>query len=35
MKVIYLYPPERPHHSLSENKMFYMGLSNSSGDIEE
>ena len=35
MKAIYLYPSERPHHALSENSMFYRGLSNSSRDIEE
>ena len=35
IKAIYLYPSERPHHALSENSMFYRGLSNSSRDIEE
>ena len=35
IKVIYLHPPERPHHALSENSMFYRGLNNSSRDIEE
>ena len=35
IKAIYLYPPERPHHALSENSMFYRGLNNSSRDIEE
>ena len=34
-KAIYLYPSERPHHALSENSMFYRGLSNSSRDTEE
>ena len=35
IKAIYLYPYERPHHALSENSMFYRGLSNSSRDIED
>ena len=35
IKVIYLNSSERPHHVLSENSMFYRGLSNSSRDIEE
>ena len=35
IKAIYLYPSERPHHALSENSMFYRGLSNSSRDIED
>ena len=35
VKVIYLYPSERPHHALSKNSMFYRGLSNSSRGIEE
>ena len=35
IKTIYLYPSERPHHALSENSMFYRGLSNSSRDTEE
>ena len=35
IKAIYLYPSERPYHALSENSMFYRGLSNSSRDIEE
>ena len=35
MKAIYLYPSERPCHALSENIIFYRGLSNSSQNIEE
>ena len=35
IKSIYLYPSEWHHHALSENGMFYRGLSNSSRDIEE
>ena len=35
IKAIYLYPSERPYRALSENSMFYRGLSNSSLDIEE
>ena len=35
IKAIYLYPFERSHHGLSENSMFYWGLSNNSRDIEE
>ena len=35
IKEIYLYPSERPHHALSENCLFYRGLSNSSRDTEE
>ena len=35
IKVIYLYPSERPHQTLLENSMFYWCLSNSSRDIEE
>ena len=43
IKVIYLYPSERPylylserpHYVLSENSMFYRGLNNSSRDIED
>ena len=35
IKAIYLYPSERPHNALSENGMFYMGLSSISRDIEE
>ena len=35
IKAIYLYPPEIPHHALSENNMFYRGLSKNSRDIEE
>ena len=35
IKVIFLYPSERPYHALSENSMFYRGLSNSLQDIEE
>ena len=35
IKAIYLYPSERPHHALSENSIFYRGLSNSSRDTEE
>ena len=35
IKAIYLYPCERPYNALSENGMFYMGLSNISRDIEE
>ena len=34
IKAIYLYPFERPRHAISENSMFYSGLSNSSRDIE-
>ena len=34
-KAIYLYLSERPHHVLSENSIFYKGLSNCSQDIEE
>ena len=30
IKTIYLYPSDRPHHALSENSMFFRGLSNSS-----
>ena len=33
IKVISLYPPKRPHHALSENSMFYRGLSNSLQDM--
>ena len=33
IKAIYLYSSERPCHSLSENSMFYRGLSNSSRDL--
>ena len=32
---IYLYPSGRLHDALSENSMFYRGLSNSLRDIEE
>ena len=32
IKAIYLYPSERPHHALSENSMFYRGLSDSARD---
>ena len=35
IKTIYLYLSERPNHALSENSMFYRGLSNSSQDIQE
>ena len=35
IKVIYLYPSERPRHALLESSMFYKGLSNSSQDIED
>ena len=35
IKEIYLNSSKRPHHALSENSMFYRGLSNSSPDIEE
>ena len=35
LNAIYLYPSERPRHTLSENSMFYRDLSNSSRDIEE
>ena len=35
IKAIYLYPSERPYYALSENSMFYRGLSNSSQDIED
>ena len=35
IKAIYIYPSERPHHALSENIMFYKGLSNTSRDIEK
>ena len=35
IKAIYSFPSERPHHALSENSMFYSGLSNSSQDIED
>ena len=35
IKAIYLYRSEKQHHDLSENSMFYKGLSNSSRDIEE
>ena len=35
IKAIYVYPSERPHHALSENIMFYKGLSNTSRDIEK
>ena len=35
IKSIYLYPSSvRPYHSLSENSMFYRGLSNSLQDID-
>ena len=34
-EVLSLYPAQRPHHPLSENSMFYRGLSHSSRDIEE
>ena len=30
IEAIYLYPSERPHQALSEDSMFYRGLSNSS-----
>ena len=33
IKAIYLHPSERPYHALSENSMFYRGLSNSSRKI--
>ena len=29
VKVIYLYPSERPRHAFLKNSMFYRGLSNS------
>ena len=35
IKATCLCPSERTHHTLSENSMFYRGLSNSPGDIEE
>ena len=35
IKAIYLDRSERPHHALSDNSMFYRGLSNSSRDMEE
>ena len=35
IKAIYSYSSERPHHALSENSMFYRGMSNSSKDIEQ
>ena len=35
IKAIYLSPSKRPHHALSENIMFYRGLSNSSRVIKE
>ena len=35
IKVIYFYSSERPHHTLSENSIFYRGRSNSSRDIKE
>ena len=35
VRVIYLYLSERPDHVLSENSMFYRGLSNSSRNIQE
>ena len=35
IKTVYLYPSVRPHLALSENSMFYRGLSNSSRDIED
>ena len=35
IKPIYLYPSEIPDHTLSENSIFYRGLSNSSQDIED
>ena len=35
IKATYLCPSERTHHALSENSMFYRGVSNSPRDIEE
>ena len=35
IKVTYFYSSERPHHTLSENSIFYRGRSNSSRDIKE
>ena len=35
VKAIYLCPSKRPDHTISENSMFYRGLSNSSQDLEE
>ena len=32
---IYVYPSERPHYALTENNVFYTGLSNSSRDTED
>ena len=35
INAIYLYPPKILHHALSENSIFYRGMSNSSRDSEE
>ena len=37
IKAIYFYPSERPHHVLSENSIFLIGVQdiNSSWDIKE
>ena len=37
IKATYFYPYERPHHTLSENDIFFMGVQdiNSSQDIKE
>ena len=35
INVIYLCPSKRPHHTLSENCLFFSSLGNSSEDIEK
>ena len=34
IKTIYFYPSERPHHTLSENSIYYRGPRNNSQDIK-